>query len=141
MELADNVIPSSNSVMASVLHRLGVFYEQVSWEQMSRAMVNHVASDVEQTGPYYARWAALIGGQAFEGFEVAVMGDDALAKSRQLQRHYFPTALFMGGQSENLPLLEYKLVDGRTMIYVCQKRICKLPVESIEQAARQLSSK
>jgi len=141
MELADNVIPSSNSVVASVLHKLGVFYEQASWEQMSRTMVNHVASDIEHTGPYYAGWASLMGTQAFEGYEVAVMGTDALVKNRQLQRHYFPTALFMGGVTENLPLLEYKLVDDRTMIYVCQKRICKLPVEDVEQAVVQLGSK
>jgi uncharacterized protein YyaL (SSP411 family) len=141
MELADNVIPSSNSVMASVLHKLGVYYALASWEQMSRTMVNQVAADIQHTGPYYAGWASLMGAQAFEGYEVAVMGSDALDKSRQLQRHYFPTALFMGGVTENLPLLEYKRVDGRTMIYVCRKRICKLPVESVELAVRQLSSK
>jgi hypothetical protein len=44
----------------------------------------------------------------------------------------------MGGTVENLPLLKNKLVEGRSIIYVCQDRLCKLPVEDVQLAVKQL---
>jgi len=141
METADKEIPSSNSVLAEVLFCQGAYYGLDSLIDASESMLDHFASDVETTGPYYANWASLMGLIAYEPFEVAVMGGDALNKSKVLQQHYFPTALFMGGDKENLPLLENKLAAGRTMIYVCRNKVCKLPVEDVEEALAQLESR
>jgi hypothetical protein len=141
METADKEIPSSNSVLAEVLFSQGAYYGLDSLIDASESMLDHFASDVETTGPYYANWASLMGLIAYEPFEVAVMGGDALNKSKALQQHYFPTALFMGGDKENLPLLENKLAAGRTMIYVCRNKVCKLPVEDVEEALAQLESR
>jgi len=62
------------------------------------------------------------------------MGDDAIEKSRQFQNFYLPTAFFMGGSEENLPLLENKNVKGETIIYVCRNKVCKQPVKTVEEA-------
>ncbi len=52
-----------------------------------------------------------------------------------MQRNYLPNAIFLGGATEgNLQLLENKLIEGETRIYVCQDKICKLPVTEVEQA-------
>ena len=47
----------------------------------------------------------------------------------------------MGGDDENLPLLENKLVNGETIIYVCQNRVCKLPTKEVDEALQQLEIK
>jgi uncharacterized protein YyaL (SSP411 family) len=45
----------------------------------------------------------------------------------------------MGGEQEgNLSLLQSKLVNGRTMIYVCQNKTCLAPVENAEAALGQV---
>ena len=71
-------------------------------------------------------------------YAVAIMGEEALDKSFSLHQRYLPMAIFMGGDKENLPLLENKLVKGKTFIYVCQNKTCKLPVENVAQAIQQL---
>ena len=71
-------------------------------------------------------------------YEVAVMGKEALIKSNAIRKNYYPTALFMGGDKENLPLLENKYAEGRTIIYVCRNKVCKLPEEEVEKAIKQL---
>lgn len=139
MEIADNVIPSSNSVMAEVLFLLGEYYGDESYITMSVSMLNQVLKEVTTSGPYYANWAALMGTMVFQPFEVAVVGPDALVKSRQIKQEYHPTAIFMGGTAENLPLLENKLIPGRTIIYVCRNKVCKLPVEDAGSALKQLT--
>ncbi|WP_416865056.1 MAG: thioredoxin domain-containing protein [Imperialibacter sp.] len=138
-EIADQVIPSSNAAMAEALFKLGHYYESATNLDMSKKMVGSLSKDFTQSGPYFAKWASSMGLLVNEPFEVAVMGPDALEKSQLLMREYHPGMMLMGGDSENLPLLENKLVEGETIIYVCQNKVCKLPVKSVEQALKQLS--
>ncbi len=138
MELTDDVIPASNSVLAEVLFRLGEYYDQKSYRQISKSMLNQIASVMGKNAPYYANWASLMGLIAYQPFEIALMGADAVEKAKQMQQHYLPTAIFMGGEKENLPLLESKYVKGKTIIYVCRNKTCKLPVDDVNKAMEQL---
>lgn len=134
MEVADNVIPSSNSVMAKVLYQLGEYFDDANYRETSKYMLANVKSNVLNGGPYFGKWASILGFETFTPFEVALMGDKADEKRSEMQKHYLPTSLFMGGKTENLPLLENKLADGETIIYVCQNRTCKLPVTEVKRA-------
>jgi len=138
MELPDNVIPSSNSVLAEVLYLLGEYYSRDEYIKMSSNMLGRVAPEITKNGPYYANWASLLGIMVTGPYEVAVMGSDALRMTNKIRQQYHPTVLFMGGVKENLPLLENKNVDGRTIIYVCRNKLCKLPVEDVQRAIDQL---
>jgi len=139
MELADNVIPSSNSVLAGVLFHLGEFYQQPSYTVQGKIMLNQIMKS--RTGSqtlFYANWLRQAGWYAYQPYEVAVLGERAGDVSLRLQQDYFPLAIFLGGSEEHLPLLENKYVDGKTIIYVCRNRVCKLPVEDVNKAFEQL---
>ncbi|UGU16480.1 thioredoxin domain-containing protein [Sinomicrobium kalidii] len=138
MELTDNVIPASNSVMAHVLYRLGEYFYDRDYIQISKTMLSHVTEDIPKGGPYYANWGMLMGLMSYQPYEVAIMGSDAKIKNVDLQKEYLPTAFFMGGTEENLPLLENKGVEGETMIYVCRDKVCRLPVTGTEKALNQI---
>jgi uncharacterized protein len=138
MELPDNVIPSSNSVMAEVLYLLGEYYGDDSYVQTSKSMLNQVTKDIIASEPYYSNWANLMGMITYQPYEIAIMGKDALEKGKQMLKYYHPTAIFMGGEKENLPLLENKFIEGRTIIYVCRNKTCKQPVEDVIKALNQL---
>ena len=139
MEISDNVIPASNSVMANVLYKLGEYYYHQPYIKMSKTpMLNHVSEDISDGGPYYANWAMLMGFMTYKPYEVAIMGDNAIEKNQALQKEYLPTAFFMGGQEENLSLLENKLLENETYIYVCRNKICKFPVTDVDEALKQI---
>jgi len=138
MEIADQVIPSSNAVMAEVLFKLGQLYDEKSYLEISKKMIFNIANDTTKRDPYYAYWSRLIGNYSFPFYEVAVMGDGAGETSRTLMKNYLPDILLMGGSNENLPLLENKYVSGKTIIYVCQDKVCKLPVTEVAAALDQL---
>jgi uncharacterized protein len=137
-EIADNVIPSSNSVLAEVTYILGQYYAQDSLIQLSTSMLNHVANEFTKDLPYYSNWANLLGLVTYRPYEVAVMGNQSLDKSREMQSYYLPTTLFMGGDKENLPLLKNKAVKDGTMIYVCRNKTCKLPEAEVAHAMKQI---
>jgi uncharacterized protein YyaL (SSP411 family) len=141
MELSDNAIPSSNSVMAEVLYLLGQYYSKESYLERSKTMLNHIYPELMRNGQFYGNWLSFLGRNVFSSYEVALVGDDAVMNSIQMQKHYLPQVIFLGGSEENLPLLENKYVRGKTVIYVCQNKTCKLPVMSVDKALAQLKAR
>ena len=137
-EITDNVIPSSNSVMANVLYKLGHFYDNQDYIDISLKMLSQLEDKILKGGPYYANWAKLLGLTIFQLSEIAIMGDNANVKNLQMQRHYLPNSIFAGGNSENLPLLKDKLFEERTLIFVCTDKTCKMPVEDVSKALQQI---
>ncbi len=134
MELDDNVIPSSNSVMAQNLFALGTLLENEDYLSMSEEMISQMFDLTMENPSFYANWAKLIGIKAFGAYEIAIVGNKARQKNFHIQKEYLPTSIFMGGKKENLPLLQSKLVKDETLIYVCQNKTCKYPVSSTEEA-------
>ena len=68
-------------------------------------------------------------------YEVAIVGDDYAVLQKEWQTQYLPNAILLGGKNEgSLELLESKLQEGATMIYVCQNKVCKFPVTEVEKA-------
>ena len=137
-EVPDNVIPSSNSVLAIVLYKLGLYFDESPYIDRARGMLSQVENEAIAGGPYYANWQILYGLITYGVFEVAILGEEAMEKALEVQKHFNPNAIFLGGTEENLGLLESKLISGRTLIYVCINKVCQLPVENSADAVNQL---
>lgn len=137
-EFIDNEKPSSNAVMAEVLYKLGIYLDRKEYVEKSKNMLMKVKPLLRKGAPYFGRWASLLERYSGTSYEVAVLGDDAWAKIRELQKHYQPTALYLGGGEEHLPLLNKKLVKGKTLVYVCQNQVCKRPVETVTEALKEM---
>jgi uncharacterized protein YyaL (SSP411 family) len=139
IETQDDVIPSSNAVMAEVLYKLSVLLENNDFLEKATLMFAAVSDQILKTPVYYTKWCSL-GGLLYKGtYEIAIMGTQALQKNLAMQHRYLPTCIFMGSvEKEDLPLLENKMVPEKTMIYVCTNRTCKLPVEDVDKALTQI---
>jgi len=138
-ELSDNVIPAANSTLARGLFYLGQYFYETSYLDKSRQMLQNIAPNLERGAAATANWALLMTHMTYPFYEVAVMGPDAEAQRKELSQTYLPNALLMGGNEEgNLPLLQNKLLEGQTMIYVCVEKSCKLPVRTAEAALGQM---
>jgi len=133
-DLSDNVIPASNSVFANVLFKLGILLENTGYTQMAEKMILKVKEEFTRQGVYYANWAMLLGKMVNSTYEVVISGENAMPVSLVMQKRYLPTTLFAGGSSENLPLLLNRLIDNKTVIYVCKNKVCNYPVYSVEDA-------
>jgi len=133
-EISDNVIPASNSVFAQVLFKLGILLEKVDYTQKATEMLFKIRHEIVQQVAYYANWAMLLGKMVYPSYEVAILGGNAMQVNLEMQRKYLPTVVFAGGISENLPLLQNRLVDNKTAIYVCQNKTCYSPVHSAFEA-------
>lgn len=139
MEVADNVIPSSNSEMAKNLLVLGLYFENTNYESQSAQLVKNVIDDIKKSTGYYSNWAQVMALQIKSPYEVAILGNDWQQKLSEFHKHYLPNTIYLGGTKEgNLTLLQNKLVEGKTIIYVCENKTCQLPVEKVEAAMKQI---
>jgi len=139
MEIADNVIPSSNSEMALNLYLLGIFFDNEPYMVRARQMLENVNDDMMGNISSYANWGRLGIHFVRPLFEVAITGQDCDSIRKTMDRSYLPDAIFLGGRNEGtLSLLRNKLVPGQTTIYVCVDKTCRMPVSTAEEALQQM---
>ena len=135
MEIQDNVMPSSNSSMALSLFYLGKYFDNKMYLDLSEMMLQQVQVEIPKYGSAYSNWAMLM--QCFLNplYEIAIVGKDVDEKRKEFSKYYIPNAIFAGSAlGSSLSLLENKVVKGKTYIYVCENKTCKIPVENIEEA-------
>jgi uncharacterized protein YyaL (SSP411 family) len=139
MEVNDNVIPSSNSSMAKALFTLGHLFDEAKWLEIAGQQLANVVEDMKDYPAGYTNWAILMMDHVHPYVEVAITGADALLRRRQFGKHFLPGRVFMGTtKGSNLPLLADKPAGPDTVIYVCEGKVCQLPVHSVDAALIQL---
>ncbi len=142
MEIADNVIPAANSVMAKNLFILGHYFYNDDYIYKSKKMLKNVKQDALKGGAYYANWDILMAWFASEPYEVAIVGKDFTSKRKEFDSYYLPNIFLSGGKDEGkLSLLEGKLIMEQTTIYVCQNKTCKMPETEVKKAVQQTINK
>jgi hypothetical protein len=136
MELNDNVIPASNSVMARNLYHLGSYYNNAAYTQFAKQMLANVYEGMEMYGSGYSNWASLTMQIVNDYYHLSVVGPNAMEKCSELQTHYLPNVLFSGGMDVSLPVLSDKQITDETMLYVCYDGTCLLPTKDVQEALR-----
>ncbi|MCM2301199.1 MAG: thioredoxin domain-containing protein [Flavobacteriaceae bacterium] len=139
-ELFDNVIPSSNAVMAHVLYRLGLLYDDEKYISIAKKMLNQMTPQISNSGPYAGKWASLLGFAINGDTTIAIVGKECLDLNLQLQNEFLPFVLYTGGTHEAIPFLKGKCIEGKTAIYICQHNTCSKPIFSIKEALELLNN-
>jgi uncharacterized protein YyaL (SSP411 family) len=138
-EVLDNVIPSSNSVLAENLFKLGHYYADKTYTNFAKQMLSNVNENIEVSPSGYTNWMVLYLNYANPYYEVAISGPAAQTKLKELDVSYLPNVLISGSlKNSDLPLLENKFIDNETFIYVCVNGTCKLPVNKTYKAKEQI---
>ncbi|MCL4280777.1 MAG: thioredoxin domain-containing protein [Flavobacteriales bacterium] len=138
-EVYDNVIPSSNSSMARALFTLGHLFDVRRMLEISTRQLNNMVDGMVDYPDGHANWGLLLMDQVFPWHEIAITGPEALERLAEFGQHHIPGKLFLGGTvSGSLPLLEGKFNHTATTIFVCENKVCQLPVPTVEEALGQL---
>lgn len=137
MELLDNVIPASNSVMANVLFDLGHFLDDTTYLETSENMLQNIQKDMARYGGSYSHWAILMQKHLRPFFEVVVTGPDAKTVAREIDQAYFPNkilAVSVLEKDQYSPLFEGRFQDQTTQVFICEGKACQMPVSMASEA-------
>jgi len=142
IDIDDNVIPSSNSIMANNLFKLGHYFANKQYSATAKQMLHNVKDRAIKYGAGASNWSLLYTNLLGNFYEIAIVGKDANQKLKEVNKKYIPNKLIVGSIKEsNLPLLKYKYNEDQTTIYVCIDGACQLPVNETEKAFEQIQIK
>lgn len=139
MEINDNVIPSSNSVMAKNLYRLGAFFYDEKLTQRAKQVLSNIYDQMPQYGSGYSNWAQLALYFDSPSKELCIVGEQALEELKKLNHEYLPHVLFAGGNAEDIPFLKGRIKPEITF-YVCENQNCKAPKKTLEEAREMIKN-
>jgi len=135
IDYRDNVIPSSNSIMANNLFKLSLYFDNKKYFNSSQQMINNIKDQIELYPSGFSNWMNLILNINKNFYEIAIVGDNAIKKVKELNENYLPNKIIIGSLESNpLPLLKNRFVEGETYIYVCVNKACKMPVKTVKEA-------
>ncbi|MCB2196216.1 MAG: thioredoxin domain-containing protein [Bacteroidetes bacterium] len=134
VEINDNVIPSSNSVMAQNLFKLGHFFINKDYIQKAEQMLINVKGKMLKSPAFFGNWFDLMIQFIYKPYEVCILGKHVHKIREKFSSKYLPNILLAGGKSDKLPLLENRYATVKPTIYVCQNNVCQKPVGSVQEA-------
>ncbi|WP_313790859.1 thioredoxin domain-containing protein [Flagellimonas chongwuensis] len=139
IEVDDNVISSSNSMMAINLYKFDKLFRGEGYGETSNQMLKNVQKDFDRRAQGFSNWLHLVLFNNKNFYEVAIIGDDYMDMAQQIGKEYLPNSILAGSKKNgNLDLLKNRKVPGKTLVYVCQEGACKLPVSTAKEALEQL---
>ncbi len=137
IEYRDNVIPSSNSIMAKNLFVLSHHFDEHNYDTIAQQMLHNVLPEVEIYPSGYSNWLDLLSNYQDNFYEVVVVGNDAVLKVAEINTRYIPNKLIAGSTTEqSTPLLKQRYINGETLIYICVNNACKMPVSKVDEALK-----
>ena len=142
LEVADNVIPASNSIMAHCLFKIGKLFPNDGYGDLAQQMLLNVQENFTKNAQGYANWLHLVLFYQQNFYEIAIVGHESGVKAKELNAHYLPQTLMAGSNkpTNDLLLLQNRFVELATPIYICQEGSCKLPVNTIEETLLQVNA-
>ena len=137
-ETEDNVIDSSNSVMARNLYTLSVYFGLVYYEDICQKMLRIVISNIDYPSAF-SNWLNVWMNFDTQQKELAICGKNALENLNVINQNYFPNLIVSASEKpSNLPFLKGRYAENILHFFVCQNKVCDLPLQSIDKVLLQL---
>ena len=139
IDFSDNVTPSSNSSMAAGLLKLSKYFYSEGYEEATSKMIKIMKEPALKNPAFNSYWLVSASHQVYPYYEVGIIGSESKDKRKLISKQYLPNiALFGAENSGRLEILKDRIVEGKTLIYICENRVCQLPVEDVSEALNQL---
>jgi len=133
-DLDDDPTPSGNSMMASLLIRLGRIWGDDELTERGARVLRLLAPAMERV-PRAFSWAlCALDLHLAPQREIAIVGDVRSDVAHAALAGFAPRTVIAVGPSDDVPLLAGKgLVGGRAAVYVCERFACRAPATDPEE--------
>jgi uncharacterized protein len=139
IDFSDNVTPSSNSSLAEGLFKLSKIFYKDNYEELAGNLVKSIKIAAVMNPTFHSYWLNLAIKLSFPFYELGVVGNNYEKEKEKIGQMFLPNIILFGGANEGaLEIMKDRYVSGKTLIYVCENRVCQLPVEETEKALIQI---
>ena len=136
-DLDDDPTPSGNSMLASVLVRLGRIWGDEALVERGAGVLRLLAPAMERVPRAFSWGLCALDLHLSPPRELAIIGDVRSEVARAALAPFQPATVVAVGPADDVPLLAGKdLVEDRTAVYVCERFACRAPVTRPEELPR-----
>lgn len=134
VEFSDNVIPSSNSVMAENLLRLFVYMSNPEYKTIASRMLLLASNKIGAHPEYFSNWLKVYSMLSSGLKELAITGVTYKQNRDSLLKQYLPNVILASAESKSeLAFLQNRFIDQKNLFFLCENNICKAPMENVEE--------
>jgi uncharacterized protein YyaL (SSP411 family) len=134
-ETIDNVIPSSNAVLAQAMLKLGELLSNESYIAIARVNLQSMYHQTIKSVSSYANWASLLLNFIHQPSTFVVTGPQAAALRNEMAKNFHPFIIYAGAETKaTLAIFENRFKANENWIYICKNNNCALPVQNIAAA-------
>jgi uncharacterized protein YyaL (SSP411 family) len=139
-ETEDNVIPASNSVMANVLYKLSLLFDNEYYERIALQMLYLIIPNLDYPSGF-SNWLNFWLELSNQNKELAICGTNASEAIKKINTEYLPHVMIAGCISEStIPFVANRFVQEEDLFYICQNKACGLPKNTIEETLNDLQA-
>ena len=134
-ELVDNVIPSSNAILAHALLKLGHLLDDEDYILMAEKNLNTMLHKTCNNVSSYSNWASLMLNYITNTTTFVVTGVDAAKLRNEMAKKYHPNLIYAGAEkNSNLAIFSNRFKAEQSWIYICKSKNCLMPVQTVAEA-------
>lgn len=139
-EIEDNVIDSSNSIMAQNLYTLWIYFSQPNYYDISHKMIHLVVSNIDYPSAF-SNWLYVMMNFDDSQAQLAICGPNASENLKKINREYLPQITVAAtNKATSLPFLKERFTLGSSHFYICKNSVCNLPLTDLNQTLKQLKN-
>ena len=137
-ETEDNVIPASNSVMATNLFQLSVYFQNQYYESICMKMLKKIIPNIDYPSAY-SNWLTVLMNYSEQQKELGICGEKALEYLSKINQEYHPNLLLAAANKiSELQFLKDRYVENEMLFYVCQNQTCQLPTSNFNEVINKI---
>lgn len=139
VDLNDDVIPCSNSVLSKCLLIMGYFFDEEKYHSMMNGLLKNVGKRAGKNPGGYSNWFQVMLMRQHGLRQVIVSGKGSDKQLHGLSAKYYPDkVLAIAGEHTRIPLLKEKDIKGELKFYLCLDKTCGLPVATVNEVLAQV---
>jgi uncharacterized protein YyaL (SSP411 family) len=123
------------------LFKLSRFFYNEPYEELANNLVKAIKKSAIMNPTFHSYWLTAAVNFVYPFYEVGIVGDNFNREKNKIDRMFLPNIILFGGKGEgSLEILSRRMIEGKTLIYVCENRICQLPVEEFDTVLKQITN-
>jgi uncharacterized protein len=132
-DISDDVIPSSNSILAIQLQKLAILVDRNDFSSIAKEMIKPLRTEIIEKPEWYCNWARVAQVEAIGLVQVAATGHEGSNAIKSFD-NIMPSWVVQAFETQNPTAFISHKMTGNSAIYICLNQTCFEPVSEVYQA-------
>jgi uncharacterized protein YyaL (SSP411 family) len=126
--------------MMNNFYTLGRYFESEALLEAATNCAKTISTMLSKEPAYLSNWGVLISHILAPKREIVIVGKEAKNWAKAIKTRYRPFDIILATETKStLPYFKNRpMIEGKTLVYICQNKTCGLPLDSLSEVLKVL---